>query len=183
MNSKKLFFRFNILFGVIFMKKGFTLIELVVVVSLIFILSAAIMNKVGSIIRNSRDAKAYFIAGEYKTVYKIAAVESEDGGNNIYFEDLVDRVDRHAANELYSATKILSKGAYADGRATLGLGGYLEVGTNTGGITLEEGTTPLIMLFIEQGDGVTIADNSRYSTSDGRVNGKDTRGEEWDGTE
>jgi prepilin-type N-terminal cleavage/methylation domain-containing protein len=178
MNSKKLFFRFNILFGVIFMKKGFTLIELVVVVSLIFILSAVIMNKVGSIIKNSKDAKAYFIAGEYKTVYKIAVVESEDGGNNIGFEDLVTRVDSHAANELYSSYEGPEyKGAYANGGAT-GNGGFLEVGTNTSGETVDGETTPLVLLIITSSDGVEIADNSVYV-----YNGKDTRGKEWDGIE
>ena len=165
------------------MKKGFTLIELVVVVAMIFILSVAIMNKIGSIIKNSRDAKAYFITGEYKTVYKIAAIESEDGGNNIGFEDLVERVDRHAANELYSSNDGSEfKGAYLSGGAT-GIGGFLEVGTNTGGITLEGSTTPMILLIIEEGDGVSIADNSKYSTTDGEFNGEDTRGEEWDGIE
>ncbi|WP_319372042.1 type II secretion system protein [uncultured Ilyobacter sp.] len=163
------------------MKKGFTIIELVVVIALIFILSAAIMNKVGSVIKNSKDAKAYFIAGEYRTVYKIAAVESEDGGNNIGFEDLVKRVDRQAANELYSNRNAESKGAYLSGDAT-GIGGYLEVGTNTGGITIEGGTAPLILLMLEDVNGVTIADNSTYATpGDFKTNGKDTRGEEWDG--
>ncbi|WP_320047760.1 type II secretion system protein [uncultured Ilyobacter sp.] len=167
------------------MKKGFTLIELVVVVAMIFILSTAIMNKVGSIIKNSRDAKAYFITGEYRTVYKIAAIESEDGGNEIYFNDLVERVDRHAASELYSSDDGAEfKGAYANGIVKDGgIGGFLEVGTNTGGITLEGSTTPLILLIIEKGVGVSIADNSKYVTPDGEFNGEDTRGEEWDGIE
>ncbi len=160
------------------MKKGFTLLELIVVVSLILILSAVVMIKVGSVIRNSRDAKAYFIAGEYKTVYRIAAVESEDGGNNIGFEDLVTRVDNYAANELYSNYEGAEyKGAYLNGGAT-GIGGFLEVGTNTSGETLDGSTVPLVLLIITSGDGVEIADNSVYV-----YNGKDTRGQEWDGRE
>lgn len=165
------------------MKKGFTLIELVVVVALILILSATIMVKVSKVIKNSRDAKAYFITGEYRTVYKIAAVESEDGGNDIDFNDLVERVDSHAANELYSSRIADSKGAYASGSVEDGgIGGFLEVGTNTGGITVEGSTMPLILLIIEKGVGVSIADNSTYYFDDGE-NGKDTRGEEWDGIE
>ena len=167
------------------MKKGFTLLELIVVVSLILILSAVVMIKVGSVIRNSRDAKAYFIAGEYKTVYKIAVVESEDGGNNIGFEDLVTRVDNYAANELYSSKDPTSKGAYLNGDAKKKegeiSGGFLEVGTNTSGETADDGVTPLILLIVTSYDGVEIASNDTDDDYD--FNGKDTRGQEWDGRE
>lgn len=153
------------------MKKGVTLLEIVIVVAIIAILSATILNKVGNIIKTAKDSKAYFIASQYHTVYRIKNTETDNG--IIGFHDLVKRVDRQAADELYSSKKNYTfKGAYADGRAE-GIGGYLEVGTNTAGTTVEGTKTPLILLIIDEEDSVSIIEHP--------YNGKDTRGEEWYG--
>ncbi len=172
----KIFLKYINLYNleVVVMKKGFTLIEMVVVVAITAILSAVILNKVGKVIRNAKDSKAYFIKSQYQTVYRIAGVENEDG-HDIGFQDLVNRVDNQAANELYSSKKSTEfKGAYAAGRAE-GIGGYVEVGTNTAGTTIEDGNTPVVLLIIDKENGVIIMDHP--------YNGKDTRGYEWDGIE
>jgi len=152
-------------------RKGFTLIELVVTIALVLILASTLGPKLRRVIRSSRDSRAVAAVSAYRTASNVYCIENNGIGG---FQDILHKsslgVNDKAAQNLYSSYYGSSyKGQYYSGDATGNLG-FLEVGTNTSGQTIDGKPAISVGMEVNTGEVVIIEDP---------FNERDTKSREW----
>lgn len=155
------------------MKKGFTLIELVVVIALVTILASTLSPKLRRVIRNSGDSRALASVSAYRSASNIYVVENNSigGFQDILYKDGLGVSDK-AAQDLFSSNYGSSyKGLYYLGEATGNLG-FLEVGTNTAGEVIKGGGKPIIAIGMDVNTGEVVIIKDSF-------NGRDSKFKEW----
>lgn len=114
------------------LKKGFTLIELMIVVAIIAILAAVAGPKFGKQIKKSRDAKAVETAGVWKSAFNLNYADNEQYATT--FGGLYGDVDSGALKASYAeadrATALTNKPALTSASSI-----FLRAGTNSADTT------------------------------------------------
>lgn len=136
------------------LQKGFTLIELMIVVAIIAILAAVAAPKFGQQLKKAKDAKALAVVGNWRSAINLEYADTEDYETQ-FSPSLKNVVDKGTLG----ATKGIESGT--ETTATL------DVGTND-----TDGT-------ITQTISIAITGNITSGTSIDITGGKDTKGSTW----
>ncbi len=135
------------------LEKGFTLIELMIVVAIIAILAAVAAPRFGSQIKKAKDAKGLALIGNWRS------------GSNLYYADETEYATSLGAIAVNNLDQSTQNGTYF-----VAAGGEVEVGTG------EAGTAS------QKFDGKKVAKFS-YSSTEGSItittNDADTKGTSW----
>lgn len=143
------------------LQKGFTLIELMIIVAIIAILASVAAPKFGSQIQKAQDAKAIQVVGTWRSGLSILYTD-----NGVYPTSLgaiAVAVDKGTTSKTFTtyATTVVG---YANNRTA-----WVKVGTNTASAT--GGKAARFGL-----DSASTTDNAINFTA---ANGKDTKGTSW----
>lgn len=87
------------------LEKGFTLIELMIVVAIIAILAAVAAPRFGNQIKKAKDAKAVQIVGTWRSGYNMHYADG-DGTYATAFGDLTDNVDTATVNKTFEGADL-----------------------------------------------------------------------------
>lgn len=136
------------------LEKGFTLIELMIVVAIIAILAAVAVPKFGDQIKKSKDAKGLAVIGALRSASSVYYVDHDGVASTDIRTTLTDEIDDASADLVTDGT---SNGA------------LVVVGTNENRGTLGDDTH--VHLDAPNGDDGTIAISDE--------NGTDTKGTSW----
>lgn len=142
------------------LEKGFTLIELMIVVAIIAILAAVAAPKFGEQIKKSKDAKGLALVGNWRSASQLHY--SDDGIYATGYGQLVDNVDDTTVNSTFTDTALSTKVT-----STSGVDVYVAVGT----ATTNQGS-----------DSSHIAIKATYNASTGAISligGNDTKTTAW----
>ncbi len=142
------------------LQKGFTLVELMIVVAIIAILAAVAAPKFGAQIQKAQDAKGIQVVGTWRSGLMILYTD-----NGVYPDTLSKiavAVDKGTTSKTFPTYATTTPG-YATNVA------WVKVGTNTGANT--GGKAAKFGL-----DSASTTDNAINFTA---VNGKDTKGTSW----
>ena len=143
------------------LQKGFTLIELMIVVAIISILAAVAAPKFGSQLQKAQDAKGIQVVGSWRSGLMILYTD-----NGVYPTNLgaiAVAVDKGTTSKTFPTYATTTPG-YAGNRAA-----WVKVGTNTAPAT--RGRAAIFGL-----DSASTTDNAINFTA---ANGKDTKGTSW----
>jgi len=141
------------------LQKGFTLIELMIVVAIIAILAAVAAPKFGEQIKKSKDAKGLALVGNWRSASQLHY--SDDGVYATGYGQLVDNVDDTTVNSAFTDTALTAKVT-----STSGVDAYVEVGTAS----------------TNQGTGTKTAIKATLNASTGAISivgGNDTKTTAW----
>ena len=144
------------------LQKGFTLIELMIVVAIIAILGAVSAPKFGSQIQKAQDAKGIQVVGTWRSGLTI--LYTDNGVYPIYLSAIAVAVDKGTTSKTFTTSATTDVGYEATNRAA-----WVKVGTNTGAST--RGKAAIFGL-----DSASTTDNAINFTA---ANGKDTKGTSW----
>lgn len=139
------------------MKKGFTLVELMIVVAIMAILAAVSAPKLGDQIKKAKDGKGLAIVGSLRSAALIDYTDNE-GTAASSTSALVSEVDSQS-QKLITTTASLT---------------FVIVGTNDSSALDAEYTGTDVVIQLDNPDddaGISIADTE---------NGTDTKGNDWD---
>lgn len=140
------------------LEKGFTLIELMIVVAIIAILAAVAAPKFGQQLSKTRDAKAIQIVGNWRSALNMAYADTQTYAED--FDEIKDQVDSNTQNKTYETDTSKTFPAAADKQAWTDAG-------STGN------TTENMVSFSITG---TSIESSIIFDS---LNGEDTKGTSW----
>ena len=143
------------------LQKGFTLIELMIVVAIIAILASVAAPKFGSQLQKAQDAKGIQVVGTWRSGLSIFYTD-----NGVYPTNLgaiAVAVDKGTTSKTFTDYTTTVVGYANTARA------WVKVGTNTGA-----GTGGKAAMF--ELDRASTTDNTINFTA---INGKDTKGTSW----
>ena len=143
------------------LQKGFTLIELMIVVAIIGILGAVAAPKFGSQIQKAQDAKGIQVVGTWRSGLMI--LYTDNGVYPTTLGAIAVAVDKGTTSKTFTTYHTTVVG-YANNTTA-----WVKVGTNTGADT--GGKAAKFGL-----DSTSTTDNAINFTAD---NGKDTKGTSW----
>ena len=147
------------------LKKGFTLIELMIVVAIIAILAAVAAPKMASQLKKAKDAKALAVLGASRSASSIYYADN-DGSYPGGMDDIYDLVDS-GAKRVFATT-------------SSGLSATLDVGSNFDGTgaTTSSATVPIVLVD-SSGDSVTSVGYGEGELYLGDANDEDTKRNVW----
>ncbi len=166
-------------------KKGFTLIELVVVVAIILLLAATLAPKLRNEVAKARDAKAVAALGSIRTAVNVYLADNGEGAAGIYgtvtSDDgfLIDDTDDSSEYLETSVVSYLGEATSANGEdAGVAVGGHKESASDKsvtfgGGIIINYDPDDVSAVLSTSGDGVTFDTTELISEE------FDTKGNEW----
>ena len=134
------------------LQKGFTLIELMIVVAIIAILAAVAAPKFGVQIKKAKDAKGLAVIGVLRSASTVEYADN-DGVAETDYNELVKLIDDKSA-----------------GLVNIGTDTTVDVGLNLVGTDVTE---------VVQLDAPSTTDGTIAITSDAAVNGTDAKKEPW----
>ena len=146
------------------LEKGFTLIELMIVVAIIAILAAVAAPKFGQQIKKAKDAQGLQVVGVWRSALTLDYADSTTETYATQFATLADNVDAGTLAKTFTtyATTVVG---HAGNTA------WVKVGTNTGATTTTGGKAAIFGF-----DSASTTDNAINFTA---ANGKDTKGTSW----
>ena len=144
------------------LQKGFTLIELMIVVAIIAILAAVAAPKFGSQIQKAQDAKGIQVVGTWRSGLTI--LYTDNGVYPTTLGAIAVAVDKGTTSKTFTTNATTTVGYEATNRTA-----WVKVGTNTGATT--GGKAAIFGL-----DSASTTDNAINFTA---ANGKDTKGTSW----
>lgn len=145
------------------LQKGFTLIELMIVVAIIAILAAVAAPKFGSQIQKAQDAKGIQVVGTWRSGLSI--LYTDNGAYPTNLLAIAVAVDKGTTSKTFNSNTTTTVGYGGPGNTTA----WVKVGTNTGATT--GGKAAQFGL-----DRASTTDNAINFTA---LNGKDTKGTSW----
>jgi len=160
-------------------KKGFTLIELVVVVAIILLLAATLAPKLRKEVAKARDAKAVAALGSVRTAINVFLADTGEGPDKLYSSASGDYIIYESSSSDYlennAVTYMTEETPDTEGDIIVPIGGSQPFGEGdvvfggTGEIRLNSSTVEVSIASVTPGGtGATAASNLL-----------DTKGNEW----
>ena len=152
------------------LKKGFTLIEMLVIVAMLLTLATTLSAKLKKSLAKAKDAKAVAALGTARTAGNIAItdkiIKNNGGTLTITFEDITFRLDAKTNELIDDASGKIPVGGIEKADGTFKYGGT---------VVLNDGTTDLTISTTS----ITATDDFHLNLTTGIVEDKSTAGKLW----
>lgn len=154
------------------LKKGFTLIELMIVVAIIAILAVVAAPKFGQQLKKAKDSKAISLAGTYRSALTMNSADND----SVYatsFAGLTDSVDNKTKESSYAQAThgSAAPAAYTTASFPTGAGSTISTMVGTSSIKAANNKFFVNMTF----DGTTTEASIIFTTA----SGNDTKATSW----